>query len=457
MKSTVLLVDDDLAILNALRRVLEQMEDLDVLTAPSGAKGLAILHETPVDLIISDEQMPGMAGHVFLERASQIQPLAIRIVLTGHTDIDAAIDLINRSGIYRYITKPWNDRDLLLIVENALNHRKILLENQRLQAETQKQNRRLKQLGSILLKRTRIQADEILQRNDELDSANRQLRLQQQAMMQAFCNIMEMANPSMGGHGRRVAQKAREVADVMGMEPALAEECATAALLHDIGKVAGQPPMAGNDPAGSGGHTDGLLMHPIRGQAALLPVESLASIGLLIRAHHERYDGNGHPDAIAGADIPLGARIIAAANMLDHAVGHDAPNGPLSEAQAFEEIRAQEGRMLDPAVLIALGQTLQASGPAAVQKTEARLNLLTVDAGMVLARDLRTIDGLLVAARGMTFDRQLIDGAWRFKRAGRLADDIYVFLEQTPPENRARKAAAQEKRDNDSPPCSAGG
>ena len=108
----ILCVDDEVNILSSLKRMLS-LAGYEVLTANSGDEGLKILQDSPVDIIISDMRMPGMNGVQFLQKAKEIKPNAIKILLTGNADFNDAISAINDGGIFRYLNKPWNDRDFL--------------------------------------------------------------------------------------------------------------------------------------------------------------------------------------------------------------------------------------------------------------------------------------------------------------------------------------------------------
>ncbi len=118
MKHTILLVDDEIDNVEALERIFRKK--FAVLKATSAAEGLALLKKNEVSLIISDQRMPKKTGVEFLQESMSICPDAIRILLTGHTDIDSVIDAINSGQVYRYITKPWDSIDLANTVDKAL-------------------------------------------------------------------------------------------------------------------------------------------------------------------------------------------------------------------------------------------------------------------------------------------------------------------------------------------------
>lgn len=114
---TLLVIDDDPDVLAALRRSFRK--DYNVLVAESGEIGISILNERTVDLIICDQRMPGTSGAEVLQSALQIQPNAIRILLTA-SYMESQVSCMNDSGIYRYITKPWEPGELSSIVAHAL-------------------------------------------------------------------------------------------------------------------------------------------------------------------------------------------------------------------------------------------------------------------------------------------------------------------------------------------------
>ena len=118
-KHTILCVDDELDNVDALERLFRK--HYAVLKATSGAQGLEILAENPgVALIISDQRMPNMTGVEFLEKTQRTHPEALRILLTGYTDIESVIQAVNQGQIYRYLTKPWDSADLLNTVATAI-------------------------------------------------------------------------------------------------------------------------------------------------------------------------------------------------------------------------------------------------------------------------------------------------------------------------------------------------
>jgi len=138
-KETVLFVDDEAPILSSLKRLFRKAS-FNCCFAESGEEGLKLLEGQTVDLIVSDMRMPKMSGAEFLAIARTKWPDTMRILLTGHSDISATIDALNKGGIYRYISKPWNDQELEEAIEQSLRLRRLERERVELLALTQEQN-----------------------------------------------------------------------------------------------------------------------------------------------------------------------------------------------------------------------------------------------------------------------------------------------------------------------------
>lgn len=125
---TVLLVDDEPHIISALRRVLQELP-VTILSASGGAEALQLLKKQKVHVIISDERMPHMAGSDFLAVAKEHYPTTLRMMLTGHATIEAAMRAVNSGEIYRFFLKPWNDLEVVLAVKSACDLYEVEEEN----------------------------------------------------------------------------------------------------------------------------------------------------------------------------------------------------------------------------------------------------------------------------------------------------------------------------------------
>jgi DNA-binding NtrC family response regulator len=137
-RAIILLVDDEPQVTDALKRALRR-EPYEVLTATSGAAGQELLDSHRVDVVISDEQMPGISGSEFLSAVRKKYPHTIRMILSGHASLEAALRAINEGEVYRFFLKPCNPTDLIFTVQQALAHKRLEEQSRRLLREYQRQ------------------------------------------------------------------------------------------------------------------------------------------------------------------------------------------------------------------------------------------------------------------------------------------------------------------------------
>lgn len=141
-KRSLLLVDDEPSVAHALKRLLRR-ENLQILIADGGQAGLDILARHPVDVIISDQRMPGMTGVEFLKIAKTRYPEAIRIVLSGDSEMRSVTEAVNDGAIYKFLSKPWSDQQLCDCIEEAFLHKEMADDNRQLQMEILATNQKL--------------------------------------------------------------------------------------------------------------------------------------------------------------------------------------------------------------------------------------------------------------------------------------------------------------------------
>ena len=129
-KHSVLLVDDEPDILFSLTGLMRR--EFELFTAENARDALRILDERPIDVVMTDQRMPEMTGAEMLRLVKTRYPDTIRIVFTGYADIKAVVDGINRGGLYRYVTKPWDPDDLIALLHDAAAHHDYLVEQRQL-------------------------------------------------------------------------------------------------------------------------------------------------------------------------------------------------------------------------------------------------------------------------------------------------------------------------------------
>lgn len=385
----VLCVDDEANILSALRRLFRPCGYV-VTVAASGEEGLAILDQTPFDLVISDMRMPGMSGAQFLEEVSTRWPDTMRLLLTGYADIDSTIDAVNKGRIFHYVSKPWDDKALLLIVRHALERKQLERDKARLEALTAQQNEELKDVNASLELK-------VMERTVELRKANEHIKASFITSIKVFANLIELREGAIGGHSRRVAELARKLAKCAGMDAAAVQDVFLAGLLHDIGKIGLPDTLLSRAVAEmSGPELLRYRKHPQAGEHALMALSELAQAARLVRSHHERFDGKGYPDGLAGEQIPLGARIVAVANDYDGLQIGTLAARKRTAREALELLEAGRGRSYDPGVLDLFLEVVAESERNDLK--EVGLSVARLMPGMILSRDLVTRQGYLLLA-----------------------------------------------------------
>jgi response regulator RpfG family c-di-GMP phosphodiesterase len=409
---TVLCVDDEPNILAALKRTLRGAGWV-VLTAPGGAEALDLLARLPVDLVISDMRMPGMDGAQLLEQVHARWPQVVRILLTGHADMASTVAAINRGRILRYLPKPWDETELLDAVRQGLALQALQRERDRLAALTQAQNAQLQQLNGELEAR-------VAARTAELADAHEQLQRHYLKSIKVFTNLLELRGAQFAGHSRRVAELARDIARKMALPEDAVLQVFIAGLLHDIGLIGAGDALTLR-PVSRYDDTELALYrkHPLQAEQTLMALDDLQPLVPLIRAHHERHDGSGFPDRLAGEAIPIGARILAVADAFD-----DLQNGHLADArltarEARMVMRRARGAQFDPEVLDVF---LHLTEPERPRPPSVPTPSSALEPGMVLSLDLVSGRGLLMLTVGHRLTASLIARIREFEAAegGRL-------------------------------------
>ncbi len=169
---TLLIVDDEPNVIKSLRRLMVDSNHT-IITAESGADGLKAFEDNEIDLVISDYRMPGMNGVEFLSKVREKYPATIRIVLSGYADVTAVVEAINDGHVYKFISKPWNDQELLTTILRAFEQQQLQRENTRLNEELQKRNEQLEKAARQLEQKVDERTCDLEVKNRALKTAHR--------------------------------------------------------------------------------------------------------------------------------------------------------------------------------------------------------------------------------------------------------------------------------------------
>ncbi|MCK4377835.1 MAG: response regulator [Deltaproteobacteria bacterium] len=155
----VLLVDDEAAVLNAVRRIFSRSQIVELVTVLDPFEAMKVVAEREIALVISDQRMPGMTGLEFLAWVNATHPGIVKIIMTGDTDIQTAVQAINDIGVYKFIRKPWNNDDLYWTVIRALEMTRMQQKNRQLKVELDEKDRCLQRYERLYPGITAIKRD----------------------------------------------------------------------------------------------------------------------------------------------------------------------------------------------------------------------------------------------------------------------------------------------------------
>lgn len=318
---TLLVVDDEEAIRSALRRYLAR-RGYEVVTAASGEEALNILERRKVTGMLLDVNLPGASGIDLVPQVMEREPAVALLMLTAVNDATSAAICMQR-GALDYLIKPIDLAHLGRAVARALEKRRALLERQ--------------------------QADRRFEA--EVTATHERISV---ATLEALVNALEAKDPYLRGHSARVADLSAGVAAHLGRPDGEIEAVRTAGRLHDIGKIGIRDEVLNKQGPLSDEEYEHVKQHVLVGCRILAPLVHLRDIVSCVRSHHERWDGFGYPDRLAGEAIPLGARIIGAVEVYDALTTTRSYQEKMPADEALERMRDLVGTAIDPAIHAAL-------------------------------------------------------------------------------------------------------
>jgi putative nucleotidyltransferase with HDIG domain len=325
-------VDDEEPIRSALKKFLAQ-QHFESYAAASGEEALNLLRRHKIALMLCDIRMPGTSGVDLVPQALEIEPDLAILMLTAVNDATSAALCMQR-GAMDYLTKPIELADLGRAVQRALKRRDALLENREL-------NRWLK--------------EEVTTRTAELHRERQKLERISVATLEALVNALEAKDPYMRGHSARVADLSATIAAQLGLPDDEVEQVRVGGRLHDVGKIGTREAVLNKEGPLTAEEFEHVQQHVVIGSQILAPLPHLEHIIPMVRSHHERWDGTGYPDGLQGEQIPIGARIIGAAEVYDALCTARPYQNKLSPEEATERMADLIGTVLDPRVYEALG------------------------------------------------------------------------------------------------------
>ena len=321
-----LVVDDEPRLRQALVRLM-QLDGFTCFECGSGVEALEILAREPVILILSDLRMPKMDGAMLLREVRERYPDIAVIMITAVAEVEVAVECLGR-GAMDYIGKPFVLEEVRARVKQALERRRLVLEN--------------RQYHHSLEERVRVQS----RRLEELFIAS----------IQSLADALELKDSYTRGHSVRVSHVSGLIARELGIDGDTVRQVELGGHLHDIGKIGVREDVLNKPGKLTADEYAHIMTHPVLGWRILLPLLSDSPVALnVVRSHHERIEGAGVPDGLSGDGIPREARIACVADAFDAMMsGRPYRTAQLTLDAALEELRRHAGTQFDPQVVDAL-------------------------------------------------------------------------------------------------------
>jgi putative nucleotidyltransferase with HDIG domain len=317
----VLCADDDRLIRRYLRDAFA-LAGYHVVMASDGAEAIQRLGDSgPFDLLVTDYSMPRCTGIQVIEYAQHADPTLPCVIVTAYHDLDLAMRAM-RAGAVGFIPKPFKVEHLLTVAGRALERRQLAADAMR-----------LNMLVPMLERFTMVLA-----------------------------NTLESKDCATNRHAERLVDHAEAVANELGLDDDTRFAIRVGACLHDIGKVGVPEALLRKAGPLTAGERQLMQLHPEIGARILEDIDTWEDVRLIVRHHHEHWDGGGYPLGLAGTDIPLGARIVSVVDAFDVMSEGRPYAAPRPIESVVHELVSQRGRQFDPDAIDAFLATVGRTG-----------------------------------------------------------------------------------------------
>lgn len=328
-----LIVDDEARLRQALVRMM-QMDGFDCIDAGSVREALELMEREQVGLLLSDMRMPGMDGIELLRRVRERWPDVAIVMITAVAEVEVAVECL-AIGAMDYITKPFVLEEVRARVAQAMERRRLIIENREhqlhLESRVAEQARRIEELFFV--------------------------------GVHTLVEALELKDPDTRGHSTRVSHYGVAMARMLELDAGIIHQIELGGHLHDIGKIGVREAVLNKPSPLTAEEYDHIMSHPLLGWKVLKPLLADAPVILnIVRHHHERFDGRGVPDGLAGTAIPLEARIIAVVDAYDAMLSRRTYRDGLTRAEAVFELSRCAGSQFDPDVVGAFVRLLESGG-----------------------------------------------------------------------------------------------
>lgn len=395
-KIKIAFIDDEQSVLNSIKRLFYK-DNYEVFITSNAFDLYEHVKSLDVAVVISDQSMPHEKGHEVLHVVKQLSPNTTTILLTGYSDLTSVIKAVNDGNIFRCMTKPWKEDELRRSIWQGVEQYLLKSQNEELLKITQCQNSELKELNLSL-------EQKVLKRTNEVVKLNTKLQESFMETIKMIGAISELGGTSLAGHSKRVAKFAASITREMNLPEKQQFQIQIAAFLHDIGKISS---------GGLNKTKEEREEHVKLGFKIVSLVPALKEAAIVIKHHHEVYDGTGFPDKLSGEAIPLGARIIAVADAYDKSLNLIKGHETKTPQVLVQELKNLAGFKYDPLVVKAFISYLEKEKLIHNKIDEKLINLYELRSGMILSKPLKHQNGKMILNKDYEITEDMIDRIYK--------------------------------------------
>lgn len=387
----VFCVDDEQNILKSLKRLLLS-HNIEVVTESDARVAVERLKNEKFEVIISDMRMPEISGAEVLEQAALLQPDSFRILMTGYADIASTIAAVNLGKIQRYIAKPWDNDALVAAIREGLQFALLRQHNQLLRQQIEQQNQQLIQLNQSL---------------QQLKASLRQIEHNHMYLLKVLYNQMNVHPLIDGRFAISVSYLAAALARQMGLTAVEQQQIALAGKLLEIGLTGLAPALLQKTWYQLDAKEWQRYREHVRFAAEILsPAPALSGVAEMIGSQYEQFDGQGYPAGKHAEQIAIGSRVVAVARDYQGLLQGRLLAVKLSSAAALAHLRAQQGTVYDPLVIMALAEVLsQQTSTPELQPLSSGVSLQQLQPGMRLKHNVYNQKNMLLLPEGYVLTR----------------------------------------------------
>ncbi len=425
-KTEVLIVDNDGASLKLLGDALGGKHN-NITVANDGESALDYIEVTTPDIVLLNNSLPPVNSYDICSLLkSDPTTKDIPIILLMELEDMGKRSTLLALGVVDYIIKPIDFLEVRMRVNMHLGLMKSRSEvkDQGLVLNT-KLDERTKAHAKELNDHAREHLQEICQLKDQLKQSTL-------ASVKVLVGLIEGFDSAAGSHVRRVYTLSKELGEIIGLTKDEIFDIEVASLLHELGKFCIPDSLRFRSYNKlKPGEIELIKQQTVFSQNVLLPSKNMHSAGELIRSHLERYDGSGFPDGIAGEEIPLGARVIGAANAYDTLINSKRFDSmvKVSETSASKDaldfMKKSSGTYYDPKIILHLDKAIDDISRR--HGREIRVSVESVTPGYVLSRNIYTSEDKLLLSKDVELTNLQIEKLKTFHYARQIDRSIYVY------------------------------